>query len=144
MFNFVFSPPPLSPAAEQLNSEVCDFLKAEIDSRPAVHQCGPTLLRYGTEQQCAEILPRIARGECFFCVGVSEPDSGSDLASVRTRAVEADGGYRINGTKLWTTYGHRSHYMILFCRTDDDKTNRHAGMSQFLVDLSLPGSISGR
>ncbi|QRG04644.1 acyl-CoA dehydrogenase family protein [Xanthobacter dioxanivorans] len=104
----------------------------------ADRQSGPLLLKCGTEEQKNAILPRIAAGECFFCIGMSEPDSGSDLAAVRTRATQVDGGFRVNGTKLWTTYGHKSHYMILFCRTGaaDD---RHGGTSQLLVDLSLPG-----
>ena len=104
----------------------------------AERQSGPTLLRYGTERQREEILPRIARGECFFCIGMSEPNSGSDLASVRTRAVETDDGYLVNGTKLWTTNAHRSHYMILFCKTGAAE-DRRGGTSQFLVDLTLPG-----
>src|SRR5262249_4417433 len=77
----------------------------------ADRQSGPLLLRYGTLTQQA-LLPRIARGECFFCIGMSEPDAGSDLASVRTRAVRTADGWRISGTKLWTTNAHRSHYMI--------------------------------
>lgn len=106
----------------------------------ADRQSGPTLLRYGTEAQRQAILPRIAAGECFFCIGMSEPDTGSDLASVRTRAVKVEGGWRVNGTKLWTTLAHLCHYMILFCRTSPvDPEKRHAGTSQFLVDLSLPG-----
>jgi len=106
----------------------------------ADRQSGPALLRYGTEAQREAILPRIAAGECFFCIGMSEPDSGSDLASVRTRATPVQGGFVVNGTKLWTSNGHRSHYMILFCRTgSDDKTDRHGGTSQFVVDLTLPG-----
>ncbi len=116
----------------------------------ADRQSGPSLLRYGTEEQRQTILPAIARGECFFGIGMSEPDSGSDLAAARTRAVETDGGFVVNGTKLWTTNAHRSHYLILFCKTDGDVEDRHGGTSQFIVDLSLPGievnpilSISG-
>ena len=101
-------------------------------------QSGPLLLKVGTEEQRQAILPRIAAGECFFCIGMSEPDVGSDLAAVRTRAVPVDGGFRVSGTKLWTTYGHKSHYMILFCRTGAQE-ERHAGTSQLLVDLSTPG-----
>jgi alkylation response protein AidB-like acyl-CoA dehydrogenase len=101
-------------------------------------QSGPLLLKFGTEAQRTAILPRIAAGECFFCIGMSEPDVGSDLAAVRTRAVPVEGGFRINGTKLWTTYGHRSHYMILFCRTGSQE-ERQAGTSQLLVDLATPG-----
>jgi alkylation response protein AidB-like acyl-CoA dehydrogenase len=106
----------------------------------AERQSGPSLLRYGTESQKAEILPRIAAGECFFCIGMSEPDSGSDLASVRTKAVRESGGWRVNGTKLWTTNATHCHLMILFCRTGLlDREQRHAGTSQFIVDLTLPG-----
>jgi Acyl-CoA dehydrogenase, N-terminal domain/Acyl-CoA dehydrogenase, middle domain/Acyl-CoA dehydrogenase, C-terminal domain len=103
----------------------------------ADRQSGPLLLRFGTEEQRQTFLPRIARGECFFCIGMSEPDSGSDLAAARTRALAVDGGFRVTGTKLWTTYGHRAHYMILFCRTSEGK--RQEGVSQLLIDLASPG-----
>lgn len=105
----------------------------------ADRQTGPTLLRYGSEEQRREILPRIARGECFLAIGMSEPNAGSDLAAVRTRAVEIEGGFLVNGTKLWTTNAHRSHYLTLFCKTDSGAEDRHGGASQFLVDLALPG-----
>jgi len=105
----------------------------------ADRQSGPSILAYGTEEQRREILPRIAAGDCFFCIGMSEPNSGSDLASVRTRATAIDGGYRIDGAKVWTTYAHRSHYMLLFCRTGESGGARHEGFSQFLVDLTTPG-----
>ncbi|MBP2307566.1 acyl-CoA dehydrogenase [Azospirillum melinis] len=104
----------------------------------ADRQSGPLLLKVGTEEQRRSILPRITAGECFFCIGMSEPDSGSDLAAVRTRAVPVDGGFIVNGTKLWTTYAHHAHYMILFCRTGS-ADERHGGTSQFLVDLKTPG-----
>jgi alkylation response protein AidB-like acyl-CoA dehydrogenase len=104
----------------------------------ADRQSGPLLLRYGTEAQRETILPRIAAGECFFCIGMSEPDSGSDLAATRTRARPVAGGWRITGTKLWTTYAHEAHYMILFCRTSDE-AERNKGLSQFLVDMKTPG-----
>ena len=107
----------------------------------AERQSGPNLLRYGTEAQREAILPRIVAGECCFCIGMSEPDSGSDLAAARTRTTAVQGGWLVNGTKLWTTGAHHADYMILFCRTDapDGPTNpaddRHAGASQFLVDM---------
>lgn len=104
----------------------------------ADRQSAPLLLHYGSEEQRQTILPRIAAGKCFFCIGMSEPDSGSDLASIRTRALQVDGGFRVNGTKLWTTYAHHAHYMILFCRTDNSD-DRHGGTSQLLVDLKTPG-----
>jgi alkylation response protein AidB-like acyl-CoA dehydrogenase len=107
----------------------------------ADRQSGPNLLRYGTEAQRQAILPRIAAGECYFVIGMSEPDSGSDLASIRTKAVrDADGDWVVNGAKVWTSNAHVSHYAITLVRTSPaDPANRHAGMSQLLVDLSLPG-----
>jgi alkylation response protein AidB-like acyl-CoA dehydrogenase len=105
----------------------------------ADRQSGPLLLRFGTEEQRRTVLPKIAAGELFCCIGMSEPDSGSDLAAVRTRAEPVDGGFRVNGTKLWTTFGHRAHYMLLFCRTSGSPSDRHGGTSQLLVDLKTPG-----
>ena len=107
----------------------------------ADRQSGPNLLRYGTEAQRLSLLPRMAAGEHFFCIGMSEPDAGSDLASVRTRATRVAGGWVVNGTKLWTTNAHLCHTMIMFCRTGrpDETADRHGGTSQFLVDLTLPG-----
>lgn len=105
----------------------------------ADRQSGPAILRSGTEAQKSAILPRIARGDCYFCIGMSEPDTGSDLASVRTRAVPVDGGFVVNGTKVWTSHAHIAHYMILFCRTGTNGEDRHGGFSQFIVDLPTPG-----
>lgn len=105
----------------------------------ADRQTGPLLLKFGTEAQKESLLPRMARGECFTCIGMSEPNSGSDLAAVQTRAQPVDGGWRVNGTKLWTTYGHKAHYMVLFCRTSGTKEDRQGGTSQLLVDLTSPG-----
>ncbi|MGK2286367.1 acyl-CoA dehydrogenase family protein [Pedomonas sp. V897] len=102
-------------------------------------QSAPLILHYGTEEQRRFFLPRICRGELFFCIGMSEPNSGSDLASVRTRAERVEGGWRLNGQKIWTTYAHKAHYMIALVRTSGTPQDRHAGLSQFLVDLSLPG-----
>ena len=101
----------------------------------ADRQSGPLLIRVGTDKQKDDILPRIAAGECYFCIGMSEPDSGSDLASVRTRASAVQGGFLVNGTKVWTSNAHRCHYMILLCRTGEKGEERHAGLTQFLVDL---------
>lgn len=105
----------------------------------ADRQSGPLLLRFGQEWQRQEILPRIAAGTCFFCIGMSEPGSGSDLASVRTRATRVDGGWRVTGSKIWTSSAHRSHYMILLCRTGPAGASRHEGLTQLLVDLKTPG-----
>ncbi len=108
----------------------------------ADRQSGPLLLRVGTEEQRQEILPKIARGEAMFCIGMSEPDSGSDLSAARTRAEPVQGGFVVNGTKLWTSGAHQADYMILFCRTG--KGQRHEGTSQFLVDLQTTQGISIR
>lgn len=105
----------------------------------ADRQSGPLIARYGSEQQKRFYLPRICRGEAFFCIGMSEPGSGSDLASVRTRATRVDGGWTLSGQKLWTTQAHRSHYMIALVRTSGTSEDRHRGLSQVIVDLSLPG-----
>jgi len=105
----------------------------------ADRQTGPLLLKFGTEAQKSQLLPRMARGECFTCIGMSEPNSGSDLAAVQTRAQPVDGGWRVNGTKLWTTYAHEAQYMVLFCRTSGSREDRQGGTSQLLVDLTTPG-----
>jgi alkylation response protein AidB-like acyl-CoA dehydrogenase len=105
----------------------------------ADRQSGPLLLKFGTEAQKSRLLPEIAAGNCSICIGMSEPDAGSDLAAVRTRATPVSGGYRVSGTKLWTTNAQRSHFMILFCRTCDATGDRHEGLSQLLIDMSSPG-----
>jgi alkylation response protein AidB-like acyl-CoA dehydrogenase len=104
----------------------------------ADRQCGPCLIAYGSEEQQKEILPRIIRGEVSFALGMSEPDSGSDLASLRTRAVETEDGFIINGQKIWTSGAHLSEYIYLVARTDPDAP-KHKGISEFVVDLKLPG-----
>lgn len=105
----------------------------------ADRQSGPLLLRFGTQEQRETYLPKIARGEAFFSIGMSEPDTGSDLASVRTTAVLDGDGYRINGTKIWTTDAHRNHFIICLVRTEAASENRHAGLSQIIVDLKNDG-----
>lgn len=109
----------------------------------AERQSAPLLLRYGTEQQKAELVPAICRGEAFFCIGMSEPNSGSDLASVRTRSERVSDGWRLSGSKIWTTYGHKANYMIALVRTSGGPEDRNAGLSQFLIDLKAPG-VSAR
>lgn len=105
----------------------------------ADRQSAPLILKVGTPAQKAFYLPRICRAEAFFCIGMSEPGSGSDLASIRTRAEPMPGGWRLNGSKIWTTNAHRSHYMIALVRTSGSPQDRHQGLSQLIVDLSLPG-----
>jgi alkylation response protein AidB-like acyl-CoA dehydrogenase len=106
----------------------------------ADRQSGPLLLRFGTEAQRQTYLPQIVRGEAFFSIGMSEPDTGSDLASVRTTAIKEGDEYRINGTKIWTTDAHRNHYIICLVRTEAASENRHAGLSQIIVDLKNDGA----
>ncbi len=105
----------------------------------ADRQSGPLLLRFGTEEQRERFLPRIARGELAFAIGMSEPDSGSDLASIRTRAEPVSGGYKVNGTKVWTSNAHLCDYMIALFRTRVVPDKKHEGLSQFLVDTKSPG-----
>jgi alkylation response protein AidB-like acyl-CoA dehydrogenase len=105
----------------------------------ADRQSGALILRYGTDAQKERYLPGICRGETFMCIGMSEPGSGSDLASIESRARPDGSGWVLNGCKLWTTNAHRSHYMIALCRTAERSEDKHAGTSQFLIDLSAPG-----
>jgi alkylation response protein AidB-like acyl-CoA dehydrogenase len=103
----------------------------------ADRQIAQVLLRYGTEEQKQWLLPRICRGELCFCIGMSEPDAGSDLASVRTRGVRDGDGWRVSGVKVWTSNAMRADFMIALCRTGDGE--RHAGLSRFLIDMRSPG-----
>jgi alkylation response protein AidB-like acyl-CoA dehydrogenase len=104
----------------------------------AERQTAPALMRFGTEAQRRWFLPRIAAGECFFSLGMSEPDAGSDLASVRTTATRVESGWRVDGTKVWTTNAHLNHFFVVLCRTSAAQ-DRHAGLSQLIVDLTSPG-----
>ncbi|MES2289080.1 MAG: acyl-CoA dehydrogenase family protein [Pseudomonadota bacterium] len=105
----------------------------------ADRQSGPVLLKFGSDEQKRFYLPRIAAGDCYFCIGMSEPEAGSDLASLKARADKVEGGWRINGRKIWTTNAHRVHYIIALVRTSPADGSRHAGLSQLIVDLSAPG-----
>lgn len=105
----------------------------------ADRQMGPLLMRYAPDTLAPRILPRIVKGECSFCIGMSEPDSGSDLASIRSKARKAEGGWIINGRKVWTSGAHHAHYMVALVRTRERTVDRHAGMTQFLVPMDLPG-----
>lgn len=105
----------------------------------ADRQSGPLLLRFGTEAQRQFFLPKVTRGECFFAIGMSEPNSGSDLASIKTRAERVEGGWVVNGSKIWTSWAHVCHYMITLCRTAEPSGNRHVGLSQLIIDLHAKG-----
>ena len=105
----------------------------------ADRQAGPSLLKYGNDVQRNRYLPAIARGECFFAIGMSEAESGSDLASVRTRGVRVDGGWEVTGTKVWTSGAHHAHAFFVLARTAPlDAAKRHEGLSQFIVALDSP------
>ncbi|MGH7961541.1 MAG: acyl-CoA dehydrogenase family protein [Candidatus Binatia bacterium] len=101
-------------------------------------QIGPALLAYGNEEQKVEILPRITSGEAVFCIGMSEPGAGSDLASLRTKAVEEGDHFVITGQKIWTSFAHVADYVYLVARTDP-QAPKHKGISEFLLDMKLSG-----
>src|SRR5213595_1778129 len=106
----------------------------------ADRQSGPVLLKYAPEHIKMDILPRICRGEVCFAIGMSEPNSGSDLFAAKTKATKTDGGWLINGTKIWTSSAHIADYMIAIFRTSaPTKENRRHGLTQFLVDMKTPG-----
>lgn len=101
-------------------------------------QMGPSILRYGTPEQKAAFLPGIISGDIVFCIGMSEPGAGSDLAGLQTRAVEEGDDYVLNGQKIWTSFAHLADYCYLVARTNPD-VPKHKGISEFLVDMRTPG-----
>jgi alkylation response protein AidB-like acyl-CoA dehydrogenase len=104
-----------------------------------VRQTGPLFLRFGNDSIKDFFLPRLASAELFFSIGLSEPDAGSDLAQVRTQARRVDGGWVVNGRKIWSSGAHRTDYMVVFCRTGSGDGDRRAGFSQLIMDLRSPG-----
>lgn len=128
----------LDPAQQKVLEQE---LKA-INARPpqinlGIWMLGPVLLEYGTEAQKQRFLPPMARGEVRWCQGFSEPNAGSDLASIRTFAEDKGDHYKINGSKIWTSYGDKSDMMYGVFRTD--KQVKHAGISLFVLDMKSPG-----
>lgn len=105
----------------------------------ADRQSGPLILKLGTEAQKARYLPQIVAGEVCFCIGLSEPDAGSDLAAIRTRITRDGEGWRLSGRKIWTTNAHHSRYMIALVRSSGTPADRHAGLSQVIVPMEAPG-----
>jgi len=103
-----------------------------------VNWIGPAVMRYGTEQQKAEHLPRISAGDVLWCQGFSEPEAGSDLVALRTQALRVGDEYVIDGSKIWTSYCNHAEFIILLVRTDPD-SQRHRGISVLLVPMSTPG-----
>jgi alkylation response protein AidB-like acyl-CoA dehydrogenase len=104
----------------------------------ADRQTGPLILRYGSDAQRERFLPAICRAEVSFSIGMSEPEAGSDLAAVQTRARRADGGWRVSGTKLWTGGAHENDWFVVLCRTSDED-DRHQGLTQMIIDLHADG-----
>jgi acyl-CoA dehydrogenase len=106
----------------------------------ADRQSGPILMKYAPEHVKMDVLPRICAGEVCFAIGMSEPNSGSDLFAAKTKATKTQGGWLINGTKIWTSNAHIADYMIALFRTSPPtKENRRHGLTQFLVDMKTPG-----
>lgn len=103
-----------------------------------LNMVGPTIIKYGTQAQQAEFLPGILSGETIFCQGFSEPDAGSDLASVRTRARAHPRGYHVDGEKVWSSYAHLADYCLLLVRTDPEAVKHH-GLTCLLMDMRAPG-----
>ncbi|HTD91271.1 MAG TPA: acyl-CoA dehydrogenase family protein [Burkholderiales bacterium] len=107
-------------------------------------QTGPSLLRYGSDYLKDKYLKAITRGEIAFALGMSEPGSGSDLASVRTRAEKVAGGWRVTGQKVWTSWAHKADAFFVLCRTSPQTDDRHEGLSQLIVELKTSPGVTVR
>lgn len=103
-----------------------------------IARVGPTLMQWGTPEQKQRYIPKIPPAEEIWCQGLSEPDHGSDLAAVETRAVDRSDHFLVNGSKVWTSNAHRADFTTLLCRTDPDAP-KHKGLSYLLVDMKSPG-----
>lgn len=128
-----------SPAMQLVYNEEMGYHRAPIGSIvQAVGYIGPAILFFGAEEQKRQHLPPISAGEVVWCQGFSEPEAGSDLASLTTRAVRDGDDYIINGSKIWTSNAHRADWCILLARTDPAAA-KHKGISFFLVDMKEKG-----
>jgi alkylation response protein AidB-like acyl-CoA dehydrogenase len=128
----------MSPAEQFIFNEEMANNRAPAVGGMGVQMIGPTLILYGSDEQKAEHLPKITSGEVQWCQGYSEPGSGSDLASLQTRAVRDGDDYVINGQKIWSSGAHRANWMFLLTRTDPDAP-KHRGISMLLMDMKSPG-----
>jgi alkylation response protein AidB-like acyl-CoA dehydrogenase len=122
-----------------LFEEECGFAGTPPIVSFSIHMCGPVLIRFGTEEQKKRFLPRMYHGEDFWCQGYSEPGSGSDLASLKTKAVREGDHYVVNGQKTWTTLGHYADWIFCLVRTDSSAAKRQEGISFLLIDMKTPG-----
>ncbi len=119
-------------------NEAMGYARAPIVNTAAVGYLGPTIILYGNDEQKKQHLPGITSGDVIWCQGYSEPNSGSDLASLQTRAVKDGDDFIINGQKIWTSQGHYADWMFMIARTDPDAP-KHRGISYFLLDMKTPG-----
>lgn len=104
----------------------------------ADRQIGPSIAAYGSEGLKRELLPGIAAGKIHFCLGMSEPDAGSDLASVRTRAVRATNGWELTGQKIWSSNAHQANFGYILARTSEEES-RHGGLTEFIIEMDDDG-----
>jgi alkylation response protein AidB-like acyl-CoA dehydrogenase len=102
-------------------------------------QSGPMIIAVGTDEQREYFLPKIISGDMSFCIGMSEPDSGSDLAATRSKAEKVDGGWKLSGTKVWTSGAHEADFMIGLFRNDSNPDSKHQGLTQYLIDMESEG-----
>ncbi|MGH2587916.1 MAG: acyl-CoA dehydrogenase family protein [Dehalococcoidia bacterium] len=128
----------MSPGEQFIFNEELAEARVPSPGGSGVSMIGPILIMYGTPEQKQDHLSRITSGEAVWCQGYSEPGSGSDLASLQTRAVKDGDDYIINGQKIWTSGGHRANWMFMLARTDPDAP-KHRGISMFLLDMKTPG-----
>jgi len=119
-------------------NEEMAYHRAPVVNMPAVGYLGPTIMMYGSDEQKQQHLAGITSGDVIWCQGYSEPGSGSDLASLQTRAVQDGDDFVINGSKIWTSQAHYADWMFLIARTDPDAP-KHKGISYFLLDMKSPG-----
>jgi alkylation response protein AidB-like acyl-CoA dehydrogenase len=127
-----------SPMMNTIFAEEMAYRRAPGHDRFGTRMFGPTLMRFGTEEQRTKYLGSIAHGEIQWCQGYSEPNSGSDLASLQTRAVEDGDYFVVTGAKVWTSLAHRADMMFMLVRTDPDAPP-HKGISLIVVDMKSPG-----
>lgn len=119
--------------------EISKYSTPPAPNTIGVGMAGPTIMAHGTAEQKDKYLSKILSGEEIWCQGFSEPNAGSDLAGLKTTAIEDDGGFVINGQKIWTSVAHMAKYCILVTRTDLQAEGRHKGMTYFVVDMHAPG-----